>query len=65
MEFWPIFDIFNRLWPYLFYEGGVLGFYKQATHVRPGDEPFLTLGSTVHDWGWPKNGPFCAKNSQT
>ena len=19
---------------------------------------FFTLGPTVHDWGWPKNGPF-------
>ena len=26
---------------------------------------FFTLGSTVHDWGWPKNGPFWTKNSQT
>ena len=24
---------------------------------------FFTLGSTVHDWGWPKNGPFGAKKS--
>ena len=28
--------------------------------VRPGEEPFFTLGSNVHDWGWPKNGPFWA-----
>merc|ERR1711994_973615 len=26
---------------------------------------FFTLGSTVHDWGWPKNGPFWPKNGQT
>ena len=25
----------------------------------------FTLGSTVHDWGWPKNGPFWTKNGQT
>ena len=26
---------------------------------------FFTLGSSVHDWGWPKNGPFWTKNGQT
>ena len=26
---------------------------------------FFTLGSTVHDWGWPKNGPFWTKSGQT
>ena len=26
---------------------------------------FCTLGSTVYDWGWPKNGPFWTKNGQT
>ena len=26
---------------------------------------FFTLGSTVHDWGWPKNGPFWTKKGQT
>ena len=65
MEFWPIFDIFHRLRPYLCSKRDVLGFHKQATHRRPGDEPFFTLGSTVHDWGWPKNGPFWTKNGQT
>ena len=25
----------------------------------------FTLGSTVHDWGWPKNGPFWTKNGKT
>ena len=25
----------------------------------------FTLGSTVHDWGWPKNGPFWTKNGLT
>ena len=56
MEFWPIFDIFHRLRPYLCSKREVLGFHKQATHRRRDDEPFFTLGSTVHDWGWPKNG---------
>ena len=65
MEFWPAFDIFHRLRPYLCSKREVLGFHKQATHRRPGDEPFFTLGSTVHDWGWPKNGPFWTKNGQT
>ena len=26
---------------------------------------FFTLGSTVHDWGCPKNGPFWTKTGQT
>ena len=26
---------------------------------------FFTLGLTVHDWGWPKNGPFWTKKGQT
>merc|ERR1719220_3298270 len=26
---------------------------------------FFTLGSTVHDWGWPKNGPSRTKKGQT
>jgi hypothetical protein len=65
MEFWPAFDIFHRLRPYLCSKREVLGFHKQATHRRPGDEPFFTLWSTVHDWGWPKNGPFWTKNGQT
>ena len=25
---------------------------------------FFTLGSTVQDWGWPKNDPFWTKNGQ-
>ena len=42
------------------------GVSKQATHRRPGDEPFLVLGSNVHDWGgMAKNGPFWTKNGQT
>ena len=65
MEFWTAFDIFHRLRPYLCSKREVLGFHKQATHGRPGDEPFFTLWSTVHDWGWPKNGPFWTKNCQT
>ena len=24
-----------------------------------------TLGSTVYDWGWPKNDPYWTKNGQT
>ena len=51
-----LFDIFNGLWPYLCFKRYELGFHKQATHRRRDDEPFFTLGSTVHDWGWPKNG---------
>ena len=26
---------------------------------------FFTLGLTVHDWGWPKNGPFWTIKGQT
>ena len=26
---------------------------------------FFTLGSTIHDWGWPKNDLFRTKNGQT
>ena len=65
MEFWPIFDIFHWLRPYLCSKREYLGFHKQATHRRHDDEPFFTLGSTVHDWGWPKNGPFWTKKGQT
>ena len=65
MEFWPIFDSFHWLRPYLCSKRGYLGFHKQATHRRHDDEPFFTLGSTVHDWGWPKNGPFWTKKGQT
>ena len=25
---------------------------------------FVTLGSTINDWGWPKNGSFWTKNGQ-
>ena len=65
MEFWPIFDIFQRLRQYLSSKQDVLGFHKQATHRRRDEPFFFTLGSTVHDWGWPKNGPFWTKNGQT
>ena len=41
MEFWHIFDIFHWLRPYLCSKRHDLGFYKQATHRRPGDEPFF------------------------
>ena len=43
MEFWPIINVFHRLWPYLCSKQVTLGFYKQATHRRPGDEPFFLL----------------------
>ena len=49
MEFWPIFDIFHGLRPYLCSKRGHLGFHKQATHRRRGDEPFLY--SWVH-YSW-------------
>ena len=44
MEFLPIFDIFHRLRPYLFSTRDVLWFYTQASHRRPGHEPFLLWG---------------------
>ena len=39
-------SLIARIWKYsqlsyLCSKGGVLGFYKQATHRRPGDEPFF------------------------
>ena len=43
MEFWPTFDIFHRLRTYLCSKREVLGFYKQVTYMRPGDEPFFLL----------------------
>ena len=65
MEFWPIFDIFQRLRPYLCSKRANLGFHREAIHRRRGDEPFFTLGSAGYNWGWPKNGPFWTKNGQT
>ena len=44
MEFWPIFDIFHRLRPYLCSKQGELGFHKQPTHRNRGDEPFFYSG---------------------
>ena len=41
MEFWPTFYIFHRLRPYLSSKRVTLGFYKQATHKKPGDEAFF------------------------
>ena len=61
MEIWPVFDILHTLRLYLCHKRGALGFYKQATHRRSGDEPFFTLGSTVHEWGWPKKVHFWPK----
>ena len=47
MEFWPLFDISQRLRPYICSKRRVLGFYRQAVHRRPSNEPFfLTLGTT-------------------
>ena len=44
MESWPIINIFHRLRPYLCSKQVTLGFYKQATHRRPGDEPVFYFG---------------------
>ena len=44
MEFWPIFDIFHGLLPYLCSKRYEVGFHKQATHRRRGDEPFFYSG---------------------
>ena len=49
MKFWPIFDIFHWLRPYLCSKGYELGFHKQATHRRRSEEPFFAFGSTVHN----------------
>ena len=65
MEFWPIFDIFHRLRPYYVPNGR---FWGSTSRPHIGDVAmslFFTLGSTVHDWGWPKNGPLWTKNGQT
>ena len=67
MEFWPILDIFNRLLPYLCSKRTVLGFYKQATHRRPGDEPFLFWGPQFMTGDGPKMvhfGPKLAKHGR-
>ena len=44
MEFWPIFDIFHGLRPYLCSKAQDLGFHKQPTHRRRDDEPFFYSG---------------------
>ena len=54
MEFWPCFDIFHRLWPYLCFKQEILGFYKQATHRRRGDEAFFSLGPPFMTGDGPK-----------
>ena len=62
------FDLFLTFFMdcgHIYVPNGLIGFHKQPTHTRRGDEPFFTLGSTVHDWGWPKNSPFWTKNGQT
>ena len=51
-----------------FWGFGVLAFWGSTSSPHIGDvmmSLFFTLGSTVHDWGWPKNGPFWTKNGQT
>ena len=64
MEFWPIFYICYRLRPYLCSKRGVLEFYKQATHRRRSDKPFLLWGPPFMTGDGPKNGPFWAKNGR-
>ena len=44
MEFWPIFDIFHGLRPYLCSKRDEVGFHKQPTHRRRDDEPFFYSG---------------------
>ena len=44
MEFWPIFDIFHGLRPYLCSKRDEVGFHKQSTHRRRDDEPFFYSG---------------------
>ena len=44
MEFWPIFDIFHGLRPYLCSKQDEVGFHKQPTHRRRDDEPFFYSG---------------------
>ena len=51
MEFWPIVDILNGLRPYLCSKRNVLGFYKQGTHRRPGDELLLGIESSSFLFG--------------
>ena len=44
-----------------------LGIWGSTSSPHKGDlvkSLFFTLGCTVHDWGWPKNGPFFTKKSQ-
>ena len=40
----PRFGIFHRLRPYLCSKRDEVGFHKQPTHRRPGDEPFFYSG---------------------
>ena len=62
MEFWPIFDIFHRLQPYLCSKRDDLGSHKQATHRRRGDEPFLLhLGPPFMTGDGPKTVHFGQK----
>ena len=61
MEIWPVFDILHRLWLYLCHKRGVLGFYKQTTHRRPGDAPFLLWGLLFMTRDGPKKVHFWSK----
>ena len=66
MEKWPIFDISYRLRPYLYSKRDDLGFHKQATHRRRGDEPLFLLWGRPF-WDGPKMvhfGPKVAKDSR-
>ena len=58
MEFRPIFDFFIDC-DHIYVPKGAIWGSTSRPHI--GDmmmSLFFTLGSTVHDWGWPKNGPF-------
>ena len=50
---------FNQFAPLSFF------LHRRSKHTLISQAFFFTLGSTVHDWGWPKNCPFWTKNGQT
>ena len=64
MEFWPIFDIFHGLRPYLCSKRQDLGFHKQNTHRRRGDEPFFYSGVDRSWLGMVHFGPKMAKHGR-
>ena len=43
----------------------VILWYELNPQVRCAFGNVFTLGSNVHDWVWPRNGPFWTKNGQT